>query len=154
LSEGDKEQVIEDCRELTNTIYGGLDLAGEIRAIDTQDLGDTLLLWDNARLVGFAVCHVGAGTEAGSGACYIKFGVIRPGNNAGENFERLLDACGALAATLDAQLLTAGANMGRHEAYRALLARGFRTDIQGVTMHRSNDPGYSQPGVYVIDDWR
>jgi hypothetical protein len=52
------------------------------------------------------------------------------------------------------QVFIAGANMGRHEAYRALLARGFRTDIQGVTMHRSNDPGYSQPGVYVIDDWR
>jgi hypothetical protein len=43
-------------------------------------------------------------------------------------------------------------NMGRLEAYRALLARGFRTDIQGVTMHRSNGPGYSQPGVYIIDD--
>ena len=154
LSEGDKEQVIEDCRELTNTIYDGLDLAGEIRAIDTQGLGDTLLLWDNARLVGFAACHVGAGTEAGSGACYIKFGAIRPGNNAGENFERLLDACEALAATLGAQLLTAGANMGRHEAYRAMRARGFRTDIQGVAMQRSNDPGYHVAGVYIIDDWR
>jgi GNAT superfamily N-acetyltransferase len=154
LSEGDKEQVIEDCRELTNTIYDGLDLAGEIRAIDTQDLGDTLLLWDNARLVGFAVCHVGAGTEAGSGACYIKFGVIRPGHNAGENFERLLDACEALAATLGAQLLIAGANMGRHEAYRAMRKQGFRTDIQGVAMQRSNDPGYHIPGVYIIDDWR
>jgi GNAT superfamily N-acetyltransferase len=154
LSEADKEQVIEDCRELTSAIYDELDLAGEIRAVDTQDLGDTLLLWDNARLVGFAVCHVGAGTEAGSGACYIKFGAIRPGPDAGENFERLLDACEALAATLGAQLLTAGANMSRHEAYRAMRARGFRTDIQGVAMQRSNDPGYHVPGVYIIDDWR
>ena len=154
LSEGDKEQAIEDCRELTNTIYDGLDLAGEIRAIDTQDLGDTLLLWDDARLVGFAACHVGAGTEAGSGACYIKFGAIRPGDNAGENFERLLDACEALAATLGAQLLTAGANLGRHEAYRAMRQRGFRTDVQGVAMQRSNDPGYHVPGAYIIDDWR
>jgi hypothetical protein len=39
LSEGDKEEVIEACRELTNTIYDGLDLAGEIRAIDTQECG-------------------------------------------------------------------------------------------------------------------
>jgi hypothetical protein len=120
LSEGDKEEVIEACRELTNTVYDGLDLAGEIRAIDTQELGDTLLLWDDARLVGFAACHYGARTEAGSGACYIKFGVTRPGHNAGENFERLLDACEALAATLGAQVLTAGANMGRYEAYRAM----------------------------------
>jgi hypothetical protein len=154
LSEGDKVQVIEACRELTNTIYDGLDLAGEIRAIDTQDLGDTLLLWDESRLVGFAACHVGARTEAGSSACYIKFGVTRPANNAGENFERLLDACEALAATLGAQVITAGANMGRHEAYRAMLKQGFRTDIQGVTMQRSNDAGYNLPGVYIIDDWR
>jgi hypothetical protein len=154
LSDGDKEQVIEACRELTNTIYDGLDLAGEIRAIDTQDLGDTLLLWDDARLVGFAACHYGAGTEAGSGACYIKFGVTRPGQNAGEIFERLLNACEALAATLGAQLLTAGANMGRHAAYRAMRAGGFRTDIQGVAMQRSNDTGYNLPGVYIIDDWR
>jgi hypothetical protein len=32
--------------------------------------------------------------------------------------------------------------------------QGFRTDIQGVAMQRSNDPGYSRPGVYIIDDWR
>ena len=112
------------------------------------------MLWDNARLVGFAACHVGAGTEAGSGACYIKFGVTRPGNNAGENFELLLDACEALAATLGAQLITAGANMGRHQAYRAMRKQGFRTDIQGVAMQRSNDPGYHLPGLYIIDDWR
>jgi GNAT superfamily N-acetyltransferase len=154
LSEDDKEGGVEACRELTSAIYDELDLAGEIRAVDMQDLGDTLLLWDDARLIGFAVCHVGAGTEAGSGACYIKFGAIRPGHNAGENFERLLDACEALAANLGAQLLTAGANMACHEAYRAMRARGFRTDIQGVAMQRSNDPGYHVPGVYIIDDWR
>ena len=31
---------------------------------------------------------------------------------------------------------------------------GFRTDIQGVAMQRSNDPGYHVPGAYIIDDWR
>jgi len=35
-----------------------------------------------------------------------------------------------------------------------MLERGFRTDIQGVTMHRPNEPGYSRVGVYVLDDWR
>jgi len=31
---------------------------------------------------------------------------------------------------------------------------GFRTMIQGVTMHRPNEPGYSAPGLFVLDDWR
>ncbi|HZY66831.1 MAG TPA: hypothetical protein VFE21_13260 [Rubrobacteraceae bacterium] len=52
------------------------------------------------------------------------------------------------------QILIAGANMGRHEAYRALLASGFRIEIQGVTMHHPNEPGYNRPDVYIIDDWR
>ena len=154
LPEGDREETLKVCGEVTGAVYDGLDVSGEIRAVANQGLGDTVLLWDNSGLAGLAVCHCGAGTEAGSGACYVKFGAIRPGPDAGRNFERLLDACEALAAAEGMQVLIAGANMGRHEAYRALLARGFRTDIQGVTMHRSNDPGYSQPGVYVIDDWR
>ena len=32
----------------------------------------------------------------------------------------------------------AGVNLAREEAYRQMLARGFRTMIQGVTMHRPN----------------
>jgi hypothetical protein len=44
--------------------------------------------------------------------------------------------------------------MGRHEAYRALLTRGFRTDLQAVAMHKPNEPGYNRSEVYVIDDWR
>jgi hypothetical protein len=35
-----------------------------------------------------------------------------------------------------------------------MIARGFRTEIQGVTMHRPSNWGYSRPGLYVLDDWR
>jgi hypothetical protein len=50
--------------------------------------------------------------------------------------------------------LLAGANLARHEAYGHLAARGFRTEIPGVTMHRQNAPGYCLPGAYIIYDWR
>jgi hypothetical protein len=49
----------------------------------------------------------------------------------------------------------AGVNLAREEAARALRAAGFHpTPIQGVAMHRPNEPGYSRPGLYVLDDWR
>jgi hypothetical protein len=32
-------------------------------------------------LAGFTVCHCGAGSEAGSGVCYIKFGIVLSDNN-------------------------------------------------------------------------
>src|ERR671921_187866 len=149
LPEGDREETPKACGEVTGAVYDGLDVSGEIRAVANQGLGDTVLLFDNSGLAGLAVCHCGAGTEAGSGACYVKFGAIRPGLDAGRNFERLLDACEAWAAAEGMQVFIAGVNMGRHEAYRALLGRGFRIEIQGVTMHRPNEPGYNRPDVYI-----
>jgi hypothetical protein len=101
-----------------------------------------------------AVCHVGAGTEAGSGACYVKFGAVRPGPGAERLFGVLIDACHALAAERGASILMAGANAGRDRAWRVLASRGFRRDFQGVTMHRPNEPGYSTSDSFVVDDWR
>jgi hypothetical protein len=79
---------------------------------------------------------------------------VRPGPTAEDHFARLLDACGALAVAIGMPRLLAGVNLAREEAYRHMVARGFRTEIQGVTMHRLNDWGYSRPGLYVLDDWR
>ena len=50
--------------------------------------------------------------------------------------------------------LVAGVNLGRHRAYRKMLAAGFRTELQGVTMHRPNELGYDRSTTYLIDDWR
>jgi len=126
----------------------------EIQTVDKLQLGETVLLWERSRLAGLAICHCGPNTEAGEGACYIKFGAVRGGTGASDRFERLLDACDALAAAQNLQRIEAGANMARHEAFTQMQARGFRTVIQGVAMHRPNEPGYSRPGVFVIDDWR
>jgi GNAT superfamily N-acetyltransferase len=155
VPEDEREECLRACRGLTDAIYEGLDLEREIRAVQTQGLGDSVLLWDDSKLLGFAVCHCGRGSEAGSGACYIKFGAARPGEDAAEIFGRLLAACEVLAAAEGMSRLIAGVNTGRHEAYRRMLARGFRTEnLQGVTMHRPDQPGYDRPDVYVVDDWR
>jgi hypothetical protein len=142
------------CRSLTDAIYEGLDLDREIRAVDTQGIGDTVLLWDDAGLVGLAVCHCGSGSEAGSRTCYIKFGAVRPGPKAASAFDWLLAVCETLAAAQGLSRLVAGVNTSRHEAYVKMLARGFRTELVGVAMQRPNEPAYNRPGVYVIDDWR
>jgi GNAT superfamily N-acetyltransferase len=154
VPEAEREGTIRACSQLTDAIYEGLDVGQETRAVAGQVLGETVLLWDDGKLAGFAVCHMGPGSEAGSGTCYIKFGAARPGPTAGQDFDRLLDACEEIAAGKALSRLVAGVNLARHEAYRRMLERGFHTDIQGVTMHRPNEPGYNRPGVYLIDDWR
>jgi GNAT superfamily N-acetyltransferase len=151
---GERDRVLSACRELTGAIYEGLDIGHEIRAVAAQGLGDTVLLWDDGGLAGLTVCHTGPRTEAGSGTCYVKFGAARPGPNAEQDFSHLIDACEELALARGASRLVAGVNTARHEAYRRMLALGFRTDVQGVSMSRPNEAGYNRPGVYLIDDWR
>ncbi len=152
--EGEKPRCLEACREVAGSLFKGLDLSGEISSVATQELGDTLLLWEGSRLLGFAVCHWGSGTEAGSGVCYVKFGAVRSGDNAKVAFERLLDACEALAKAQGVERLVAGVNTGCHDAYGKMLSRGFRIFIQGVSMHRPNGPCYNQADVFAIGDWR
>jgi N-acetylglutamate synthase-like GNAT family acetyltransferase len=142
------------CRRVADAQYSGLDLTSEIEATSKLGLGETVMIEEGADAVGFAVCHVGSRTEAGSGACYVKFGAVNPGAGASQRFERLLDACAAYASSRDAKMLIAGMSTARHEAYRILLARGFRTMLQGVAMHRPNVAAYSRPELFVIDDWR
>jgi GNAT superfamily N-acetyltransferase len=155
LNEDEREAAVKSCCELTEAIYEGLDPGAEIRTVAARNLGDTLLLRDQgSRLAGFAICHWGPASEAGEGSCFVKFGAARPGPGAEERFASLLDACGALAAAVGMPNVLAGVSHAREEAYRCMVARGFRTAIPGVTMHRPNEGGYSRPGVYVIDDWR
>lgn len=150
---GERAGMLDACREVAGSVFEGLDLTAEIRAVEDQRLGDTLLLWSGSRLAGFAVCHTGAGTEAGGGTSYVKFAAVRAGAG-GDAFATLLHACEAQAAASGAGVLTAGVNLGRHDAYRRLLAEGYRTQMQGIAMHKDNVAGYSVPGAFVIDDWR
>jgi predicted N-acetyltransferase YhbS len=154
LPAADQQASLAACRALTEAVHPGLDLGEEIAAIALHGFGETVLLRDEGGLIGFAACHCGPGTEAGSGTCYVKFAAVRPGPEAGTSLARLLDACEALAAARGLGRLVAGANTARRLAYRSLLAHGFRTDVLGLAMHRPDEVAYNRPGVYAIDDWR
>lgn len=145
---------LRQCFELTDAVFPGLDLEREIRALADQRIGDTVLVRERDVVMALAICHIGKGSEAGSGSTYIKFGAVRPGKDAPAVFNRLLSACEALAAERGTRRLLAGVNMARHQAYRAMIDRGFRTYLQGVAMQRPNEAGYNRPDCFVIDDWR
>jgi len=154
VPEGQRQDIIEACKRLTDSVYEGIDVSAEIAAVRAQRLGDTIFLWDDGLIVGLAVCHWGAGTEAGSNVCYVKFGTVQPGEAAKSHFLGLLEACESAAAHRGFSRLVAGVNTSRHHAYRQMMAYGFRTQLQGVVMQRPNEPGYNRQDVYLIDDWR
>jgi predicted N-acetyltransferase YhbS len=150
-----KATVLADVRVLTDAVFAGLDLEREIRAADAQGIGDTILLHEEGRLAGMAVCHCGAGSEAGTGACYVKFGAAHPGVGAADRFERLLDACETFAAGSGLERLVAGVDTGRLDAYRRMLRRGFRAERIGVSMClHPGAPFFDTPEHYVVDDLR
>jgi GNAT superfamily N-acetyltransferase len=152
---GEREPLLAACREVTGANFEGLDVSREIRAVAEQKLGNTILVWDGAKLAAFAVCHTGPRSEAGTGVCYVKFAAVRPGPQAAENFERLLGAVEAFARCAWAQRIIAGVNVARREAFQGLVAHGFRGDSQGVAMETGDaSSGYNRAGVYILDDWR
>jgi GNAT superfamily N-acetyltransferase len=154
LSDANQNYALSACRRLTDSLYEGLDVSREIRAVKDQGLGETVLLWGGESLDGFAVCHCGEGSEGGRDTCYVKFAAVRVAPGADNLFEHLLDASEALAVERGLGRIEAGVNMNRSQAYRQMLARGYRTDIQGVAMHRPDSPAYNRADVFVVDDWR
>jgi N-acetylglutamate synthase-like GNAT family acetyltransferase len=154
VPEQQRPAVLADCQALTDSIYAGLDLTGELRSIQAQALGDTVLLWSGSQLVAFACCHCGPGTEAGTDICYVKCAAVRPGVGTGAHFEQLLCACEAFAGARHLRRLEVGVNLGRRQAYQQLLAAGYRVGTIGVAMETAETPGYNHEQVYLLDDWR
>jgi hypothetical protein len=60
----------------------------------------------------FALCHYEPQSEAGADTCFVKFGAVRTSRSAERKFERVIDACEALALAVGMPILLAGVNMG------------------------------------------
>jgi GNAT superfamily N-acetyltransferase len=154
LAPSDRTRVKQELVELTDAIYDGLDLTREVDACAAQHLGDCLIAYDGSRPVGLAVCHTGAGSEAGSNVAYVKFAGANPDARSADHFGRLLSASESFAAASGAVRLEVGVNLGCANTYDVLRARGFGVDWHGVAMHQPNEAGYHECGVFVADDWR
>jgi len=154
LGDTERLQALEACCAIADAIYPGLDLTGEIEGVVAQDVGDAVLVREGGDVVGFALCHVGPGSEAVRSTCYVKDAAVRPGVGAEGLLVTLLDACEGFAAARGATRLEVGVSLAREGAALVLAARGHRTFRQGVAMHRPNAEGFNRPDAYVLDDWR
>ena len=150
-----QDKYLEVCKQVANTVYPGLDLKLEIKAVDKMNLGETVILFDAKKeMVGFAICHCGINTESGNDKCYVKFGAVKSNSNAQDNFMNLLKACEELAITKGLSILTGGVNAGRYNAYQSMLNQNFSIDFLGVSLHQPNNDAFNIADRYVIDDWR
>lgn len=139
---------------LTGRLFSGLDVTGEVEAVNDQRIGETVILYDGSQVDGLAVCHLGAGSEAGSGATYVKFAAIAPGPHSELRLPLLLENIEALARSRQALQLEIGVNASHRAAFRGVVKRGYRSIIVGVAMHSPDEPAYHRPELTVLDDWR
>ncbi len=154
LSPDDQAEALSAFRELTDSVFSGLDVTGEVLSVGEQETGDTVFLNEGSQVAGLAVCHAGAGSEAGSGRVAVKFAAVRSGAGGQDRLQRLLDAVESWAASKGASVVAAGTGSGRVGAWQTLRAAGYRPFLQGVAMHRDRHPGYDREDVFVLDDWR
>lgn len=145
---------VEGCRAVSSMLCDGLDLTGEVECLANPDIGDVVIVREDGRVAGFALCHVGAGSEAVTGSCFVKFAGVRPGAGGAVLLEGLLDACETFAAERGAGRLEVGVNLGRRAAADLLDQRGHRTFRHGVAMHRPPDESTVMSAQLVLDDWR
>jgi len=145
---------VEGCRMVTTAVCGGLDLTGEIECLAGAAAGDVVICREDGRVVAFAVCHVGAGSEAVTGTCHVKFAAVRPREGDVAVLHRLLDACEAFAAVRGAVRLEVGVNLGRRTAADLLATRGHRGFRHGVAMRRPPGAAATSSAQLVLDDWR
>lgn len=149
-----QEQALAECRELTGSALSGLDLTSEMRSLRDRNLGETLLVYNDSRVDGFAVCHIGRGSEAGTNGAYVKFAIVGQGSTARSRMEALLKATESHALSVGARQIEAGVNTSHQEAFRLLRDHGYRVGFIGVAMQSPNEEGYHRTGVMVLDDWR
>lgn len=154
MSAGEQQDAIAQCAALTDRLYPGMDLRDEIATVIRHPAADAIVLIEGSTIAGFVICHVGPGSEADSGMVYAKFAAARPGPNAARDFQRLIDAANDFAHRNGAARINTGVNMGAMEAYRLMMATGFRPALQGVAMHRPGMEIYDRPDVFALEDWR
>ena len=154
LSPDGQAEALSSCRELTDSVFSGFDVTGEILSVGEQGTGETVLSREGSSVAGLAVCHTGAGSEAGSGRASVKFAAVRPGAGGAVRLGRLLEGVEAWAASAGAGVVVAGTGSGRVGAWEMLRGAGYRPFLQGVSMHQDRHPGYDREDVFVLDDWR
>lgn len=151
---GERNDMIASCAAITDAFFPGLDLRDEIATVIALPGSDAIVLTEGSRVAGFAIVHCGPGSEADSGIAYVKFAAVPRGPSAARDFRRLLDAAYDFAHKSGATKLNASVNMACMEAYRLMIAAGFRTVMQGVAMHRPWIDIYDKPDIYALEDWR
>jgi GNAT superfamily N-acetyltransferase len=147
---GDLETRLEECRRLTMALAPGVDFTRELELTRELDIGDTTLVRDRDRLVGFALWH---STPLAAGRPKDELRVLKLVARDGSAFERLLDALPAAASSQRVGRVAVRCQTEFVHAYQRLVSRGYRVHWTDLRMLVPGHPPRPSPPAVVMSNW-
>lgn len=150
IPEEQRENAIEECRHLTESLLPGHDFTREIALTDKMQVGDTVLLRRGGELVGFALCHT---VPLIDGRVREELRVLKLVARSDDDFDLLVTQLASFCRSSGTRRLAIRAQGSYPEIYRRLILRGGRvrwTDLR-MTVHGFSETVPSR-GV-VLSNW-
>jgi len=138
---------LAEVRALVNRLAPGYDFTREFELTLDLGLGDVLLLDRDGELAAFALVHAAPLAEGG-GRDEVR--ALKLGATDLSGLLGVLDAAAAWAGRLTVRRLAVRCQTAYTEAYRALIARGFRVKWSDLRMTLNGYPEAQPPGEGIL----
>ncbi len=145
LSEAAQVRALEEMKQITERFTPGFHVTADVHHALRRKLGETLLVREGGRLLGFAVLHHGEGSEAFlDEQLLVQLLFVMPGEpRAEEAFQSLMDRVEELALELKLKMVGAMALSSRRATVETLMARRYR--VREIHQHWVTSSGV--PGI-------
>ncbi len=150
LTGSEKGKVLKACRALTARIAGGADYTREIETTDRLGIGDTILLREEGRISGFALCHTVPLVEGRAGDEMRVLKMVLDGVEGLEPMARTL--CG-YARRAAAQRVAFRVQGGNSQVYATLIALGARVRWTDLRMTLAGFPEPTLSAGVALSNW-
>jgi len=150
MPEEERDWVVAECRDLTQSLLPGHDFTREITLTDRMAIGDTVLLRRGGELAGFALCHT---VPLVDGRVREELRVLKLAARCEDDFDLLVTQLAAFCRRCGTRRLAIRAQGQYPEIYRRLIMRGARvrwTDLR-MTAHGYSETIASQGTV--LSNW-
>jgi GNAT superfamily N-acetyltransferase len=151
LDDSERADLMQRCTERIDRSLPGRDYRREMDLTQELRLGDTLVFERGGVVLGFVVWH-GIALAANRPADEVR--VLKLFADSNVSFERVLVALEATAAARRLPRVAIRCQSGYAEAYRSLIARGYRVRWTDLRMTRVGFPEQCPPaGEIVFSNW-
>lgn len=125
----DLQSALADCRAVTDAFWPGLDHSSDLQHVLKQSIGDAVLVFVQARVVGWAIFHLGPGSESfAMDEILVKLLFVDHGHPRSRDiFHLILQHIEEYAVRSGVPTIGMMASASRRSTIEALKERGYRT---------------------------